>query len=117
MLWYFDLIEDEKQEPKEGKAATPAKSQSQFPTSEELDQAEEEKEEDEDEVQIPDVMPEDAFFIPLGLTRQKPQEYYKASDPEWRSFVDFKKDRDKETSVKSKLSLLCTNKGPKFDQC
>ena len=48
-------------------------------------------------------MPEDAIFIPLGFTRQRPQTYYKGSDPEWQSFLEFRRDRDKEKAVRSKF--------------
>lgn len=62
---------------------------------------EEEEEDVEGEVQIPDEMPEDALFIPVGLTRQLPQEFYKGTDPEWQSFIEFRKDPGKEKVIRS----------------
>jgi len=62
---------------------------------------EEEEEDVEGEVQIPDEMPEDALFIPVGLTRQRPQEFYKGTDPEWQSFIEFRKDPGKEKVIRS----------------
>lgn len=57
---------------------------------------------DEDEVQVPDTMPEDARFIPLGFARQRPQTFYRGSDPEWQSFIEFAKDRKRCLSLRSK---------------
>ena len=56
---------------------------------------------DEDEVEIPEVMPENAFFIPLGRPRQIPQTYYKGSDPEWQSFIEFRQDHKRSGVVQS----------------
>lgn len=53
-------------------------------------------------------MPEDALFIPVGLTRQRPQEYYMGTDPEWQSFIDFRKDPGREKAVRSMRSLIDT---------
>ena len=60
-------------------------------------------EEDEEEVLVPDTIPEDAYFIPLGFARQRPQTYYKGSDPEWQSFIEFSKDRKRSMAIRSKL--------------
>jgi len=90
VIWYFDLLKDDEDEKVGAKAATPAK--------------EGQEKDEEDEVEIPETAPEDAVFIPLGLTRQRPQEFYKASDPEWQSFVEFRKDRDREKAVRSMFS-------------
>ena len=57
--------------------------------------------EDEAEVIIPDELPEDALFIPLGVVRQKPQTFYKGTDPEWQSFVNFSKDRKRAQFLRS----------------
>lgn len=62
-------------------------------------------EEGEDEVDIPENMPEDAIFIPLGFTRQRPETFYKGTDPEWQSFIEYRKDREREPAVKSRLHL------------
>ena len=56
---------------------------------------------DEDDVQVPETIPADAFFIPLGRIRQVPQTYYKHSDPEWQSFAEFGQDRKRRVAVQS----------------
>jgi hypothetical protein len=66
----------------------------------------EQAEEGEDEVNIPETMPEDAIFIPLGLARQRPETFYKGSDPEWQSFIEYRKDREREPAIKSRFHLL-----------
>ena len=55
----------------------------------------------EDDVQVPETMPEDALFIPLGRIRQRPHTHYKGSDPEWQSFVEFGNDRQRPAAVRS----------------
>lgn len=62
--------------------------------------------EDEAEIKIPETMPEDATFIPLGFARQRPETYYKATDPEWQSFIEYRKDREREPAIKSTSSFL-----------
>ena len=62
--------------------------------------------EGEEDVQVPDEMPEDAVFIPLGPVRQLPQTFYKGTDPEWQSFIEFSKDKKKSLAVRSKYSSL-----------
>ena len=99
VVWYFDLLKDDGEGAVKAKGAAPVK---------EL-QEKDERVQEEEEVEIPDATPEDAVFIPLGLTRQRPQEFYKASDPEWQSFVEFRKDRSREKAVRSNcfpVSLL-----------
>ena len=59
--------------------------------------------EDEDEAGFPEMMPEDAIFIPLGFARQQPEIYYKATDPEWQSFIEYRKDREREPAIKSTI--------------
>ena len=56
---------------------------------------------DEDDVEVPDVMPQNALFVPLGRPRQTPQTYYRGTDPEWQSFIDFRKDKKKAGDVQS----------------
>lgn len=56
---------------------------------------------EEEDVQVPEEMPEDALFIPLGFAHKKPKTFYKGTDPEWRSFVDFSKDRKRTHFIKS----------------
>ena len=60
----------------------------------------------ETEIGIPETMPEDAIFIPLGLARQRPETYYKATDPEWQSFIEYRRDREREPAIKSALCFL-----------
>lgn len=52
---------------------------------------------------VPEPIPEDAIFIPLGLIRQRRTSYYKGSDPEWQSFVEFSQDRKRSIDVRSML--------------
>ena len=68
------------------------------------DRAEEEEEVDEDDVQVPETMPDDAFFIPLGFVRQLPHTHYKGSDLEWQSFVELGRDRERTTAVRSRFA-------------
>ena len=56
---------------------------------------------DEDDVEVPEVMPEHALFFPLGRPRQIPQNYYRGEDPEWQSFIEFRKDRKRAGAVES----------------
>ena len=56
---------------------------------------------DEDDVEVPEVMPENAFFFPLWRPRQIPQTYYKGTDPEWQSFIEFRKDHKRSGIVQS----------------
>lgn len=62
---------------------------------------EEKEEEEEEDIQIPDEMPEDATFIPLGFAKQLPQTFYKGTDPEWQSFIEFSKDKKRSQLVRS----------------
>ena len=56
---------------------------------------------DEDDVEVPAVMPENALFFPLGRPRQIPQTYYKGTDPEWQSFIEFRNDHKRSGVVQS----------------
>lgn len=99
MLSYVDIEEEETVD----KAAALSKTQPK--DGEETNDGAEvkvEDDEDEDDVQVPETMPEDAFFIPLGLVRQLPHTHYKGSDPEWQSFVEFGRDRERTTAVRSR---------------
>ena len=58
--------------------------------------------EDGTDVQLPDTIPEDAYFIPLGFPRQRPQIFYRGSDPEWQSFLEFSRDRKRALAIRSK---------------
>ena len=64
----------------------------------------------EAEIGVPETMPEDAIFIPLGFARQRPETYYKATDPEWQSFIEYRKDREREPAIKSKFCFLPSRK-------
>ena len=50
---------------------------------------------------VPDTIPEDAIFIPLGWARKLPPTLYKGSDPEWQSFVEFSHDRKRSLRIRS----------------
>lgn len=61
--------------------------------------------EDEDEEDlVPEIMPDDALFIPLGLAHQRPPVYYKGTDPEWQSFLEFAADRKRSNQVRGRSS-------------
>lgn len=90
---YLDLDEEEATD----KAATVKKTKSENG---------EQAEEGEVEVNVPETMPEDAIFIPLGLARQRPETFYKGSDPEWQSFIEYRKDRQREPAIKSRSNSL-----------
>ena len=81
------------------KARAPSKTQGE--SGDKANDGAQEDEGDEDDVEVPEVMPANAFFFPLGRPRQLPQTYYKGSDPEWQSFIEFKKDRKRSGVVQS----------------
>ena len=58
------------------------------------------EEDGNDDSIVPKEQPEDAMFIPLGWPRKLPQVYYKGSDPEWQSFLEFARNMDKAPAVK-----------------
>lgn len=95
-LRYVDVEEEETVD----KAGPPSKMQPED-GDKAKDGAREDGKVDEDDVQVPETMPEDAFFVPLGFVRQRPHTHYKASDPEWQSFVEFGRDRERPTAVRS----------------
>ena len=98
------MIEEEGQE-KHDKAKAPIHISVEFKNGEK-DETGGKVEEDDDVDDIPEVMPEDAIFIPLGFTHQRPQEFYKGSDPEWQSFLEFRRDREREKAVRSASSPI-----------
>ena len=59
---------------------------------------------EQEEDSVPDEQPEDSMFIPCGWPRERPREFYKASDPEWQSFMEFARDDQRKRSVKSSSS-------------
>lgn len=73
------------------------------PKTQELEAVKDEEAEKvaEEDVDVPEEMPEDAIFIPCGFAHQKPQTFYKGTDPEWQSFVDFSKDRNRTQLIRS----------------
>ena len=118
VCWWFDLLEDEDEaeDANANKSTISIKIVRDSPPAEQSEAAAKTEEEDEDDVDIPEEMPEDAIFIPLGFTHQRPQEFYKGSDPEWQSFIEFRKDREREKAVRSMIlsrteKLLNTNMG------
>ena len=64
-----------------------------------MDEEESSTEEGEEEVDDEDV--EDGLFIPCGWPRKQKRVYYKASDPEWKEFVKFSKEKGKHADVQS----------------
>ena len=50
---------------------------------------------------ITEQIPEESIFIPLGWPRKCPRTYYKGSDPEWQSFLEFNKDRKRSMRIRS----------------
>lgn len=71
-------------------------------SGEDIDNGEVE-DEDEDDDEIPDTIPEDAIFIPLGLIHQCPPTFYRGSDPEWQSFLEFSKDVERSINIRRKF--------------
>ena len=71
------------------------------PQESENSKAVETKDSEEDDADVPEEMPEDALFIPLWFAREKPKTFYKGTDPEWQSFVDFSKDRKRSQFIRS----------------
>lgn len=65
------------------------------------DDLEEEDEDEDEEDLVPETMPDDALFIPLGLAHQCPPTYYKGTDPEWQSFLEFVADQKRSHQVRS----------------
>jgi len=43
---------------------------------------------------------DDSIFIPLGRTRPRPKVYYKGSDQEWQSFMEFAHDTNRNALVR-----------------
>ena len=81
-----------------------AKKQSEIRQAESRDKAKDKTQEDEveeDDVQVPETRPENSLFIPLGRVRQLPLTYYKGSDPEWKSFVEFRQDHKRSAAIQS----------------
>jgi hypothetical protein len=53
--------------------------------------------------------PEDSLFIPFGFIHERPRTYYKGSDPEWQSFLEFSKDKKNKKHICSKCLLKYDN--------
>ena len=85
----------------QSKALTAIQHSGELDRQHDKDESDDEDEEDEeDDSIVPDELPEDAWFIPLGLARQRPQTFYRGSDPEWQSFVDFATDKKKNAYIR-----------------
>jgi hypothetical protein len=56
--------------------------------------------EDDEDGLVPEDQPENAWFIPLGLAKEMPKTFYKGTDPEWVSFVEFSKDKTRNAKVR-----------------
>lgn len=65
----------------------------------------EEKDDEGEELPILEAIPEDALFIPLGLARQRRSPYYKGTDPEWQSFVEFCREKKRSELLRSMLTF------------
>lgn len=65
----------------------------------------------QDDITVPDEIPDDAIFIPLGRARQRPKEYYKGSDQEWQSFMELAHDKKRNVLVRRERSpyYIATN--------
>ncbi len=72
---------------------------------EEISEIEDDEEDEEDEEGIPEIMPEDALFIPFGSVHKLPRTYYKGSDPEWQSFIELANDKVRSDNLRCKLVL------------
>lgn len=86
-------------------AESGAKAEEEADADAEDEDEDEDGDEDEDEDDlVPEIMPDDALFIPLGLAHQRPQTYYKGTDPEWQSFLEFASDHNRSYQVRSRSS-------------
>ena len=94
----LDDEEEEAQRVVQSKALTTSEQLADLESQQDRDESDAEDEQDEDIV--PDTIPEDAWFIPLGFARERPQAFYRGSDPEWQSFVDFAKDKNKNVQIR-----------------
>ena len=89
------LFEDGKSQPDDN----------QVPGEEDQEKSKEEDDDDDDLI-VPEEQPGDAIFIPLGLVRQCEQTYYKSSDPEWKSFVEFAVNKERNEKVRRRCHNL-----------
>lgn len=67
-----------------------------------IEDADDDVEDEDEEDPVPEIMPDDALFIPLGLAHQRPPTYYKGTDPEWQSFLEFAADQKRSHQVRSR---------------
>lgn len=96
-------IDDEAEDKYEDEAEIENEEDDEDEDDEDDGEPEEEDDAEGEEGPVPEPIPEDAIFIPLGLVRQRRTSYYKGSDPEWQSFVEFSRDRKRSIDVRSKL--------------
>ncbi|KAL9101556.1 MAG: hypothetical protein Q9163_003185, partial [Psora crenata] len=92
VAWYISeyVLEDD-----EAGGQVGAKSASKaLPKSSEDDGSDQEDAEEEG-IQLPETMPEDAIFVPLWLPKEKPEYFYKGSDPEWKNYATLARDHEK----------------------
>ena len=61
---------------------------------------------DDVELEPEDGDEDSSLFIPLSFPKVLPQEYYKATDPEWQEFVKFSKDAKRKKSVRGKATPI-----------
>lgn len=69
----------------------------------------------QDDIAVPDEIPDDAIFIPLGRARQRPKEYYKGSDQEWQSFMELAHDEKRNALVRREAPVLYCNETTRTD--
>ena len=97
-------IDDEAEDKYEDEAENEKEEEDDEDEDDEDDGGPEEEDDDEgEEGPVPEPIPEDAIFIPLGLVRQRRTPYYKGSDPEWQSFVEVSRDRKRSIGIRSTL--------------
>ena len=63
---------------------------------------------EEDGFQLPETIPEDALFIPLGRIRKVEPPDYKFGDPEWQNFVKYRRDGKKIKSIRGTFAFFIT---------
>jgi hypothetical protein len=102
----FNYLDDEEEEAEERQTVQPESERVEQDTPRKLHNADGDlasESDTEDDVQLPDEAPEDSWFIPLGLIYLRHPTLYKASDPEWQSFVAFSRDKKRNLAIRSSL--------------
>ncbi|MCJ1415530.1 hypothetical protein MMC32_001862 [Xylographa parallela] len=110
VLGALDDEEEDAQGEVQSKALTATEHSGNLERQQDRDESEDDEDEEEEEEEyediVPDTIPEDAWFIPLGFAHQRPRTFYRGSDPEWQSFVDFAKDKKKNAQIRHELAGL-----------